>query len=1243
MAVDFQGNARFQIIRRVGAGGMGVVYEALDTERHMRVALKTLPQLRPNSLYLFKNEFRALAGVSHPNLVTLFELLNEGDDWFFTMQYVEGVNFLSYVTAKRAAEPAFETATAISMKTATLIAAPPSQPARECDYERLREALSQVVDGLAALHAEGKVHRDIKPSNVLVTPQGRAMILDFGLVQDFAPADPRMTSAFAGSAAYMSPEQAAGESLSAKTDWYSAGVMLYECLTGKFPHVGSPHEIIHLKKSVRPVPPRESAPGVPEDLNELCVALLELDPAGRPDAPEIIERLRARPGVARPAPPIPHEPAEKRLFVGRQRELATLHAAFQKMRAGQAAVVSVEGESGVGKSTLLKECLEQLRENEGAAVLTGRCYEQESVPYKAFDALIDALTSYLRRLPEVESAALMPRDVALLVELFPVMGRLQAVSSARARSSAALERHEIRRRAFQAVRELLSRLGDHVPLVLAIDDLQWGDRDSADLLAEILRQPDGPVLLLIVAYRGEYLERSLALRALLSTMESQQVAQFSIQLAPLDGEETHELAERLLTGSGIENAALVDTIARESQGNAYFVRELVQNAAEERVTGVIQLESVILERVASLPAAPKALLETIAVAAQPVSQSIAYLAAGSREIDPAAMSLLRSMRLVRTSGNSLDDDVEPYHDRIRESVATSLAPEQLRERHRALAEAFEESHTGEPESIAVHLELGGQPERARTYYRRAAEAASAALAFDKAVNLYTRALDLADKDSKEWPQLWELLADAQANAGFSLEAAQRYQKLLAMPGFESRSDLARKAAYQFCICGHAREGTEAFQEVLRRAGLRMPRNPLVAVAGRIALLIWIRVRGDRLAKSRGGADLARKLEAIDVAQFMSLGLSVINPYAGTYFSALSLALALRAGDSGRALKALAWEAVVTAAFSGGRKRAEQLLGRCDEIIGTCDTPLNRAFLKMARAMVTYELGRWAEGKRLLEEAESALSECSGVNFELNATRTYLLWDLVSLGNCAQLAAMSPLWFRDALNRGDAFTAANVGAQPYVLGLLGQDDPARAAAIHEQAMSLWPAQEYTLQKMMAGLGHGWIDLYIDDAEAAWRGANDHWKRARRVFLHLLENIPAYMLQWRGLSALAMAEKARKEGRDESEFLRSAERDAAVLRGLTLAHGPAMGEAILAGVAEFRADRNQAMEYLQSAARTFEALSMLTLAEILRRELGRLRGGEEGAAMTRSAEEKLRSYGVHNLDAMRRLWLRGAGLL
>jgi serine/threonine protein kinase/tetratricopeptide (TPR) repeat protein len=1246
---NFEGNERFEIVRQIGAGGMGVVYEAFDRERRMRVALKTLPQILPHSLYLFKSEFRSLAGFSHPNLVTLYELLNQDDHWFFTMQYIEGVDFRSYVTGVR------QPGTPVPLETELRVDAPTENmretatitqvsgaPIRKNDYGRLREALAQVVAGLSALHAESKLHRDVKPSNVLVTTQGRAVLLDFGLVQEFKP-DVKATHLFAGSAAYMSPEQATGQRLTPMSDWYSVGVVLYEALAGRLPHGGSLHELLFHKQSVDPEPPSTIKPSVPRDLNDLCVRLLDRDPERRPDAGEILRVLAGDPAFSSPKETAAAQP-EKRILVGRKDELAMLGQAFDQMRAGATVVVRIEGASGVGKSTLVRESTEQMRSSGEAAVMVGRCYEQESVPFKALDGLMDGLTSYLRQLPETDVAALMPRDAGLLTAMFPVMGRLTAVASASFRPSEALQRQEVRRRTFQAIRELLARLGDRTPLVLAIDDLQWGDSDSADLLAEALRQPDGPALLLLVAYRSEYVERSAPLRALLAALEGQSVARHHIALGALGRQETKDLAEQLLARAGIRNPDLIDSIIAESQGVAYFVRELVQNAAEDRVTsGAFDLQTVILNRVRTLADEPRALLEVIAVAGRPIAQSDAYAAAGILENDPACLALLRSMRLVRTSGNALTDDVETYHDRIRESVAASLAPDVLRHRHRNLAKALEDSSRGGPEAVAVHLELGGEPEKAALYYRRAAEAAGAALAFDKAVKLYARALELTSQESKERPELSELLADAQANAGFSLEAAERYQKLSAMPGFESRSDLARKAAYQFCICGHAREGTEAFQDVLRRAGLRMPRSPWIAVAGRIALLIWIRLRGDRLATPRAGADLARNLEAIDVAQFISLGLSAINPYSGTYFSALAVALALRAGEPGRASKALAWEAVVTAAFSGGRARAEHLLRRCQEIAASVDSPLNRAFLKMARAMVPYELGQFASAKQLLEDAESALSECSGVNFELNATRTYRLWSLVSLGHCGELAAITPLWFRDALSRGDAFTAANVGAQPYVLGLLGQDEPDRAIAIHEQSMSLWPAQEYTLQKMMAGLGRGWIDLYIDDAEASWRDANDHWRRARRVFLHLLENIPAYMLHWRALSALAMAEKARKSGGDESAFLRAAERDAAKLRRLTLAHGPAMGEAILAGVAEFRADRNGAVEHLQSAMQTFEALSMVTMAEIARRELGRVKGGEEGAAMIRSAEEKLRSFGVRDPDAMRRVFLRGAGVL
>src|SRR5512145_394277 len=141
----------FEILNELGRGGMGIVYRAFDLSRNEIVALKTIRGLDAAAIAHLKQEFRTLTGVIHPNLVTLHELISSGEEWFFTMELVEGCDFFTYVCSA------------------------------SDRFDCLREILPQLVEGVSALHQAGILHRDIKPSNVRVTKEGRIILLDFGL------------------------------------------------------------------------------------------------------------------------------------------------------------------------------------------------------------------------------------------------------------------------------------------------------------------------------------------------------------------------------------------------------------------------------------------------------------------------------------------------------------------------------------------------------------------------------------------------------------------------------------------------------------------------------------------------------------------------------------------------------------------------------------------------------------------------------------------------------------------------------------------------------------------------------------------------------------------------------------------------------------------------------------------------------------------------------------------------------
>ena len=197
---SMQALERYEVRRRIGRGGMGVVYDAYDRKLAQRVALKTVRRTDERAMSDFKREFRAASQLSHPNLAALYELFVENDVWFFTMELVDGVDLLSYVRAL----------------------------GDKFDDRRLRHGMAQLALAVQELHAHGLMHQDIKPSNVLVDRNGRVVVLDFGLAH-YAGVDidewGRHISDW-GTPAYLAPERRHGDPVAPASDWFSVGCIL---------------------------------------------------------------------------------------------------------------------------------------------------------------------------------------------------------------------------------------------------------------------------------------------------------------------------------------------------------------------------------------------------------------------------------------------------------------------------------------------------------------------------------------------------------------------------------------------------------------------------------------------------------------------------------------------------------------------------------------------------------------------------------------------------------------------------------------------------------------------------------------------------------------------------------------------------------------------------------------------------------------------------------------------------------
>jgi hypothetical protein len=442
------------------------------------------------------------------------------------------------------------------------------------------------------------------------------------------------------------------------------------------------------------------------------------------------------------------------VLVGRERHLAALREAAAAVRGSRRPfVVEVHGPSGAGKSALARRFLRDARAD-GAIVLAGRCHEQSVVPYKALDSLVGALGRYLRRLPRDRADALLPVHLDDLARLFPVLAGL--TTAAEAAPPPADDPDGVRRRAQGALRELLHRMSRAAPVILFVDDLQWGDADSAALVDAVGLPPDAPPVLFLAGFRRHEGAEGPFVRALRETG----VRRIEVPVDPLPADEARRLATALLGEAGPE---LAGTIAQESGGNPLLVHELVRFCRTGAAAGGLTLDAVLRARAGRLADGPRHLLEVIAVAAGPVDPETAAPAAGlAPDQLPGALDDLVVGRFIRTMSIGDLRRVEVYHDRVREAVAGGLAADAREGHHRRLAAAHEAAGDAGPEVLAFHFDRAGEAARAAPFHIRAAEQAVAVRAFDRAADHYRRGLaGLPPNDSRR-PHVLAALGRASA-------------------------------------------------------------------------------------------------------------------------------------------------------------------------------------------------------------------------------------------------------------------------------------------------------------------------------------------------------------------------------------------------------------------------------------------------------------------------------------------------
>lgn len=857
---------RYQILREIGRGGMGVVYLARDPmlERDVAIKVITPDAMGPDAAARFQREARVVAKMDHPAIVSIYDIGEHGGSLFFVMPYVPGTSLRDF------------------LKEETL------------SLGDVIDIGIQTADALEYSHSKGVVHRDIKPENILVTrgesaaAEIRVRVTDFGLAMATAQSHLTKTGTLVGTISYLSPEQLSQRELDGRSDIYSLGTVLYECLVGEPPFSGEIQSVLYRIAHETPPAPRLLGREVPEELEQIVMRCLEKDSAKRPQrAREVAEALirhraklrdseRAQKlSLVHRASALIQRPVQSP-FVGREKEFTDLQNRLNLAAAGECQFVMVGGDAGVGKSRLLDE-LERLVKARRIRVLHGRFAEQDrAFPYQGF---CEVIQEYFHQKSTLSSSG--PVDfsdlAADLVSLFPVLAEMEWGSDRKIVPTGEVKKVEDRTYIFDLLARSFIRIGSSKPLVLFFEDLQNGDV-SIDALEYVVRRLGSTPTLVIGTYRTSEVDKRHPLTQLLDGFRGDRRF-LLMNLQPFTPSEHRALLETILAGSPLDEH-FASRLFDATEGNAYFTQELVRSLIDSG--GVVKdergiwsvssetaissgampatIQQVIEKRIKRLPADIKEILSLASVVGKSFDFRDLELLSEGKEIEDALDHLIREGLLIEER-ESRGDRLMFSSGVVREVLYAELSRRKRRSLHRKYAEELERRFQGRLERVYPelihHYSNGDVPEKVVDYGLKFARKSLNAFSTEDAIRAAKTVLDFFGDEEEGIDRSQEgeariLLAEAHRMAGHIEDALSELE--LAADVFEREKQPSRLVSVIVQLAETAWEGRR-FEETKKWVdrGIAAAR-----AAGETASLSRLFSLGSTVANLRGEYDKAKQ-------------------------------------------------------------------------------------------------------------------------------------------------------------------------------------------------------------------------------------------------------------------------------------------------------------------------------------------------------------------------------------------------